>query len=205
MFFIRSDGKKRISSRRRVSVPSSGDVFYLHLETYSEVEKKHCFRPLFWGCFLFQLMKWAKKAWTKSGFRPLFRGCFLFVYNDRPHDNGGNKRVSVPSFGDIFYSFAYLENSPYETLIMFPSPLSRMFFIQCSRQIGYHRRSKVSVPSFGDVFYSRTARVACASGDMQFPSPLSGMFFINNEWINRRSGLCSTVSVPSFEDVFYFP
>ena len=132
MFFIRSDGKKRISSRRRVSVPSSGDVFYLHLETYSEVEKKHCFRPLFWGCFLFQLMKWAKKAWTKSGFRPLFRGCFLFVYNDRPHDNGGNKRVSVPSFGDVFYS--------------------------------------------------RTARVACASGDMQFPSPLSGMFFISHSW-----------------------
>ena len=44
-----------------------------------------------------------------TSFRPLFRGCFLFVFLIEFYKYSLLSKVSVPSFGDVFY-FPILEN-----------------------------------------------------------------------------------------------
>ena len=114
-----------------------------------------------------------------TSFRPLFRGCFLFVFLIEFYKYSLLSKVSVPSFGDVFYS--------------------------CGRRVRrLYGWPLVSVPSFGDVFYSKPYGVSVAKSPRsfrplfrgcflfqmpnycdftvymlgKFPSPLSGMFFI---------------------------
>ena len=70
-----------------------------------------------------------------TSFRPLFRGCFLFVFLIEFYKYSLLSKVSVPSFGDVFYS--------------------------CGRRVRrLYGWPLVSAPSFGDVFYSKCQTIA---------------------------------------------